>query len=85
MQKNNSAKLKRAIKKEMTFDLDSMLQEKLLRGQISIAEYLDQQGKDMNQFAELKEHKLAEVFWHMFEKSGSVHAFLEYNGKKTGS
>ncbi len=81
MQKASKAKLKKAIQKELTYDLSDVLQEKLLKGQVSAEDYLQVMGKNINQFKELKTARVMDTFWTMFEKSGSINAYLEYRKK----
>ena len=81
MQKANISKFKKTINKEFKYELSEVLQEKLLRGQIPLEEYLLLTGQDFSRFKELKGLKLAEMYWSLFERSGSVNAYLEYRKK----
>jgi type IV pilus assembly protein PilB len=82
MQKTNINKIKKAVHKEFKYELSAVLQEKLLRGQIPFEEYIHLVGKDITQFKELKELKLSGIYWQMFERSGSVNAYLQYRGQR---
>jgi len=77
MQKANISKFKKTINKEFKYELSEVLQEKLLRDRyrwrIPAA---DRPG--FSRFKELKGLKLAEMYWSLFERSGSVNAYLEY-------
>lgn len=81
MQNSDFEKIKRKIKKEVGNDFNETLQEKLLEGTISLEEYLQLQGRDWREFKEIKNQKLADIFWQMFEKSGSVNSYLAFRGK----
>jgi type II secretory ATPase GspE/PulE/Tfp pilus assembly ATPase PilB-like protein len=78
MQNASKVKFKKAIQKEMTYSFNDVLQEKLLKGQVSAEDYLQVMGKNINQFKELKTAQVMDTFWNLFEKSGSVNAYLEY-------
>jgi type II secretory ATPase GspE/PulE/Tfp pilus assembly ATPase PilB-like protein len=81
MQNASKAKFKKAIQKEMAYSFNDVLQEKLLKGQVSAEDYLRVMGENINQFKELKTAQVMDTFWALFEKSGSVHAYLEYRKK----
>lgn len=81
MQNASKAKFKKAIQKEMPYSFNDVLQEKLLKGQVSAEDYLQVIGKNINQFKELRAAKIMDTFWTMFEKSGSINAYLEYRKK----
>ncbi|MDD5755812.1 MAG: ATPase, T2SS/T4P/T4SS family [bacterium] len=81
MQNASKAKIKKAIQKEMDYSFNDVLQEKLLKGQVSAEDYLQVMGKNINQFKELKTVMVMDTFWSLFEKSGSINAYLEYRRK----
>ncbi|MDD5131456.1 MAG: ATPase, T2SS/T4P/T4SS family [bacterium] len=81
MQNASKAKFKKAIQKEMACSFNDILQEKLLKGQISTEDFLQVMGQDINQFKELKAVQIMDTFWTLFEKSGSINAYLEYRKK----
>ena len=81
MQNASKVKFKKAIQKEMTYSFNDILQEKLLKGRISAEDYLQVMGKNINQFKELQAVQIMDTFWNLFEKSGSVNAYLEYRKK----
>ncbi|MBI5554813.1 MAG: Flp pilus assembly complex ATPase component TadA [Elusimicrobia bacterium] len=78
MQKAGKAKLKKARPQEMTSSFNDVLQEKLLKGQVSAEDYLQVMDKNINQFKELKTAQIMATFWTLFERSGSVNAYLQY-------
>lgn len=78
MQKASKVKFKKAIQKELIYNFKDVLQEKLLKGQVSAEDYLCVMDKNINQFRELKTARIMDTFWTMFEKSGSINAYLEY-------
>ena len=81
MQNASKAKFKKAIQKEMTHSFNDILQEKLLKGQVSAEDFLQVMGKNSSQFKELKTVQLMDTFWTFFENSGSINAYLEYRKK----
>lgn len=81
MQNASKAKMKKAIRKEITCSFNDVLQEKLLKGQVSAEDYLQVMSKNLNQFKELKTVMVMDTFWSLFERSGSINAYLEYRRK----
>ncbi len=81
MHNASKAKIKKAIQKEMAYSFNDVLQEKLLKGQVSAEDYLQVMGQNISQFKELKASMVMDTFWSLFEKSGSINAYLEYRRK----